>query len=155
TPLNETLAILRARLKRDDPNQSDLLEHHSSMQLSKCFRLSGGRLSCLTCHQIHSMPKASEAAAYYRGRCLTCHAEANCKLSKPERLEHTNDCVGCHMSKRGVELLAHAVLTNHRIIARPGEPLPEVAFTPRASDLPDLVYFNGPGGGNRTSLPPI
>ena len=155
TPLNETLAILRAPLKRDDPSESDLLEHHSSMQLSQCFRSSGGRLSCLTCHQIHSMPRASEAAAYYRGRCLTCHTEANCKLPKPQRLEHANDCVQCHMPKRGVEVLAHAVLTNHRIIARPGEPLPDAAFTPRASDLPDLVYFNGPASGNRTSLPPI
>ncbi|MCU1273999.1 MAG: hypothetical protein JWO48_1430, partial [Bryobacterales bacterium] len=154
TPLNETLAILRAPLKRD-ASESDLLEHHSSMQLSKCYRSSGGRLSCLTCHQIHSMPKASEAAAYYRGRCLTCHEEANCKVSKPSRLEHANDCAGCHMPKRGVEVLAHAVLTNHRIIARPGESLPDAAFTQGTSDLPDLVYFNGPVEGTRASLPPI
>ena len=154
TALNETLAILGAPLKRD-ANKSDLLEHHSSMQLSKCYRSSGGRLSCLTCHQIHSMPRASEAAAYYRDRCLTCHEEANCKLPKPQRLEHANDCAQCHMPKRGVEVLAHAVLTNHRIIARPGEPLPDAAFTQGASDAPDLVYFNGPAERNRASLPPI
>ena len=155
TPLRETLAILRVPLKRDAASEADLLEHHSSMQLSKCYRASGGRLSCLTCHHIHSMPRASDAAAYYRGRCLTCHAISSCKIPKTNRIEQADDCAGCHMSKRGVEVLAHAVLTNHRINARPGQPLPEVASAPSASSLPDLVYFNGPPETNRASLPPI
>lgn len=155
TPLHETLAILRVPLTRDATGESDLLEHHSSMRLSKCYRSSAGRLSCLTCHQIHSVPRAPEAAAYYRGKCLACHTEASCKLPQPLRQEHANDCAGCHMPKRGVEVLSHAVLTNHRIISRPGEPLPEAAFAKGASNLPDLVYFNGPAEGSRESLPPI
>ena len=154
TPLHETLAILRIPLQRDGPSHSDLLEHHFSMQLSKCYRTSG-RLNCITCHQIHSMPRASDAAAYYRGRCLTCHAVTACKLPKPQRLEHADDCARCHMPKRGVEVLPHALLTNHRIIARPGDPLPEVAFTQGLSDVPDLVYFNRPPNTSQTSLPPL
>ena len=120
TPLRDTLAILRVPLKPDNAGASDLLEHHFSMQLSKCHRESGGRLSCLTCHQIHSMPEPSEAAAYYRSRCLTCHQEANCKVSKAQRLARANDCVACHMPKRDVAVIAHSALTNHRVIATPG-----------------------------------
>ena len=67
TPLRDTLAILRIPLKRDAASESDLLEHHFSMQLSQCYRASDGRLSCLTCHQIHSMPRPAEA-----GRVLSC-----------------------------------------------------------------------------------
>jgi tetratricopeptide (TPR) repeat protein len=59
------------------------------------------------------------------------------------------------MPKRGVEVLPHALLTNHRIIARPDDPLPEVASTQALSDVPDLVYFNRPPNANRASLPPV
>jgi hypothetical protein len=155
TPLRDTLAILRIPLHHDAAGQSDLLEHHFSMQLSQCYRASGGRLSCLTCHQIHSMPRAAEAAAYYRARCLTCHAESRCKLPQAKRLERANDCAGCHMPKRDVQAIAHSALTNHRIIARPDEPLPETAFNQGTADLPDLVYVNRPSDTNRASLPPV
>ena len=148
-----TLAILRIPIKRD--TSSDLLEHHLSMQLSQCYRRSNGRLSCLTCHQIHSMPRPSEAAAYYRQRFLTCHMAASCSLPKPRRLEYGDDCAGCHTPKRGVEVIAHSALTNHRIIVRPDEPLPEAAFTQVRADLPDLVYVNRPTSADRVSLPPV
>jgi len=154
-PLRETVAILRVPPKRDEPRESDLLEHHFSMQLSRCFRESGGRLSCLTCHQIHSMPRPAEAGAFYRGRCLTCHAEANCRLPKAQRVARGNDCAGCHMPKRDVQLIAHSSLTNHRIIVRPGEPLPEAAFQQTLPDLPDLVYLNRSAQSSRASLPRI
>jgi hypothetical protein len=155
TPLSDTLAIVRIPLKRDAAGQPDLLEHHFSMQLSQCYRASGGRLSCLTCHQIHSMPRPAEARAYYRSRCLTCHAEASCKLPRPSRLERADDCAGCHMPKRDVQMIAHSALTNHRIIARPSEQLPEAAFTETTPELPDLVYVNRPLDATLASLPPV
>ena len=154
TPLRDTLALLRVPPKRGDPHQTDLLEHHFSMQLSKCFRGSDGRLSCLTCHQIHSMPPPAEAAAYYRSRCLSCHTGAACKLAKEQRADHGDDCVACHMPKRNVQLIAHSALTNHRIVARPDEPLPEAAFHKTTADLPDLIYLNRSAGSDRASLPP-
>src|SRR5579872_1397366 len=155
SPLLETLAILRVPLRRDNTTVSDLLEHHSSMRLSKCYRASGGQLTCLTCHRIHSMPLPSDAATYYRERCLTCHTTASCKLPKPQQLAGGNDCAGCHMPKRGVDVLPHSVLTNHRIVSRPSEPLPEEAFRQTTPELPDLVYFNGPSNSNAVELPPI
>ncbi len=153
TPLRDTVAILRVPPKRDDPLETDLLEHHFSMQLSKCFRASDGRLRCLTCHQIHSMPSPAGAAAYYRSRCLSCHTDAACRLAKEQRAEHGDDCAACHMPKRNVQLIAHSALTNHRIVARPDEPLPEAAFHATTADLPDLVYLNRSAGSDRASLP--
>jgi hypothetical protein len=153
TPLSETLAILRVPRKRDSGSKTDLLEHHFSMQLSACYRKSG-RLGCLSCHQIHSMPEPSNKIAYYRGRCLKCHTDDSCRLPKPQRFEHGDDCVGCHMSKRDVDVLPHAVLTNHRI-AVPGDPLPEIAFSRGTPDLPDLVYFNRPPEPGQRSLPSV
>jgi len=154
-PLRETLAIFRIPLKPDAAGESDLLEHHFSMQLSKCYRASAGRLSCLTCHRVHSMPGPDKVASYYREKCLTCHNEASCRLSKSQRLESADNCAGCHMPKRDVQTIAHSALTNHRIIRTPGEPLPAEAFQQTTADLPDLVYMNRPAGKNRASLPPI
>jgi hypothetical protein len=155
TSLRETVAILRVPLKPDDAGASDLLEHHFSMQLSKCYRESGGRLSCLTCHRIHAMPRPSDAAAYYRSICLTCHQEANCNVDKAQRMARANDCVACHMPKRDLQLIAHSALTNHRIIATPDEPLPDAAFEKAGPELPGLIYVNRPPVASSAPLPPI
>ena len=155
TPLSQTLAILRTPLERHATGDSDLLEHHFSMHISQCYRASGGRLTCLTCHQIHAMPRPSEAAAYYRARCLTCHSETSCKLPKPRRVREADDCVSCHMPKREVQIIAHSALTNHRIPARPGEPLPEAAFAQSTPGMPGLIFWNSPPDSKAQVLPPI
>ncbi len=56
-PLDDTLAIFMVPPRRDSP-QTDLLEHYFSMTLSKCYRSSDGRLSCITCHDPHSSPRS-------------------------------------------------------------------------------------------------
>ena len=68
-PLDDTLAIFMVPPRRDSP-QTDLLEHYFSMTLSKCYRSSGGRLSCITCHDPHVEPAKQDAPAYYRAKCL-------------------------------------------------------------------------------------
>jgi hypothetical protein len=40
TPLNDTVAIFKFPRTRDSAAESDLLEHHESMRLSRCFRQS-------------------------------------------------------------------------------------------------------------------
>jgi len=155
TPLRETLAVLRVPLERGQPGASDLLEHHVSMQLSKCYRASGERLSCLTCHRIHAIPRPSEAAAYYRSRCLTCHTDASCRAPAVLRQIRDDDCLACHMPKRDVQVIAHSALTNHRITTRSDEPLPEAAFTQGSPGVPGLVYVNGPRQQSAVTLPPI
>lgn len=69
---------------------------------SACFRLSDGRLSCLTCHDPHT-GKARDA-------CESCHAGAK---HQPATKVTSRTCVECHMPKvRPNDLLS---FTNHWI----------------------------------------
>src|ERR671922_2581768 len=99
------------------------------MTLSKCYRASGQRLSCIPCHDPHREPSREEAAEYFKKKCLTCHAENSCTLSLNIRQHQprADDCAGCHMRKRDVQEISHSSMTNHRILARPDEPFPEIA----------------------------
>jgi hypothetical protein len=116
------------------------------MRLSKCYRNSEGKMSCITCHDPHVQPSASEAPAYFREKCLTCHNEQSCKLPLAERQAQKppDNCSGCHMPKRDVKVISHSVLTNHRIVARPDEPFPDSAFHMTTPELPDLVDLTAP-----------
>jgi len=141
--LDDTLAIFMVPPRRDSP-QTDLLEHYFSMTLSKCYRSTSGRLTCITCHDPHTEPSKDEVPAFFRMKCLECHNEKSCALPLSIRQRKTppDDCAGCHMPKRSVQTIAHAVLTNHRIIAQAEEPYPEAAFHMTSPQLPDLVHLS-------------
>src|SRR5205807_86242 len=64
-----------------------------------------------------------------------------------------DDCVGCHMKKRDVREISHSSITNHRILVRPDEPLPEAAFQQTTAALPDLIHLN-PAPGRKRVPPP-
>ena len=139
--LEDTLSIFLVPFDRHSAPKDDLLEHYLSMRLSKCFLKSGGKLTCITCHDPHVQPSAQQAPAYFRQRCLTCHTEKSCAvpLIVRERKTPPDDCAGCHMPKRDVTVISHSVLTNHRIVAQAEEPFPDVAFRLTTDELPDLV----------------
>ncbi len=127
-PLNHTVAIFKMPRTREAAADIDLLEHHESMRISRCFRASGGKMGCLSCHNPHA------AKIDYRAKCLECHIGAF-PTGHPAR---TSDCVACHMPKRDIGFIAHSALTNHRIVREPGQPLPGEAF----QQSTDLVHFN-------------
>lgn len=153
TPLDRTVAIFAVPLTPASPPAEPLLEHYSLMILSKCYRASGGRMSCLTCHNPHQQPRS---AAYYRQRCLTCHTEKSCPLPLATRNQSTppDDCVGCHMPRQRLTLISHSVLTNHRIVVREDEPYPDIAFHQTTPELPDLVHVNAVPG-ERDTVPAL
>jgi hypothetical protein len=157
TPLDQTLTIFRVPLKPDALPQSDLLEHYFSMVLSKCYRASNGRLTCLSCHDPHVEPSSEEAPAAYRARCLSCHEDTSCGLPLPSRLRQTppNDCAGCHLPKREVKGIEHAALTNHRIVIRSDEPYPDVAFHMTMPRAPDLIHLSAVPGRERDPVAPL
>ena len=101
--LGDTLAIFRLPRQKE----TDLLEHHESMRLSECFQKSGA-MSCQSCHNPH------EKTVDYQAKCMSCHGG---KLAAQHAAQ--SNCVGCHMPKRDVGVIAHAALTNHRIPRRP------------------------------------
>jgi len=157
TPLDETLAVLMVPLKREAPLPSDLLEHYFSMTLSKCYRGSNGKLSCLSCHDPHVQPSKREAAAYYRSKCLVCHTESSCAVPQQMRRRQNppDDCAGCHMPKRDVKVIAHSALTNHRIIADDTEPYPEAAFHLATPETPDLIHLSAIPDKQKDSILPL
>jgi hypothetical protein len=139
--LEDTLSIFLVPFDRRSAPKDDLLEHYLSMRLSKCFLKSGGKLTCITCHDPHVQPSPQQASEYFHKKCLTCHTEKSCAvpLIVRERKTPPDDCAGCHMPKRDVAVISHSVLTNHRIVAQAEEPFPDVAFRLTTDELPDLV----------------
>lgn len=157
TALDDTLTILMVPPRREDPPHQDLLEHYYSMTLSKCYRAGGNRLRCISCHDPHVEPTRERAPAYFKEKCLACHSEKSCSLPfeiRQHRLP-ADDCAGCHMQKREVTEISHSSITNHRILAKPDEPFPDVAFQQTTSALPDLIHLNPAPGKEHTTPPPI
>jgi hypothetical protein len=156
-PLDETMAILMVPPSRERPPESDLLEHYFSMMMSKCYRSSNGKLGCISCHDPHVQPSREEAPAYFRLKCLTCHTEKSCALpvSIRQRRNPPDDCGGCHMPKREVQVISHSVLTNHRIVAETGEPFPDAAFHMTTPQLPDLIHLSAVPGKQNAVPPPL
>jgi transcriptional activator len=154
-PLDDTLAILMVPPKRDAPPQSDLLQHYFSMTMSKCYRASGERLSCITCHDPHVEPAGESVSGYYRAKCFTCHTDKSCAvpLALRQRKNPPDDCVGCHMPKRDITVISHSALTNHRIVASPEERFPDEAFQLTTPQLKDLVHLDPPPGKENVAPP--
>jgi hypothetical protein len=153
-PLDDTLAILMVPPTRGNPPSADHVEHYYSMTLSKCYRASQGRMSCITCHDPHVEP-AGEAPAYFNMKCLTCHTSQSCKLPLAARMhqEPANNCIGCHMPKRDIQVISHSSATNHRIVATPDEPFPEITFQQTTASLPDLIHLDPAPGRENAPLP--
>ncbi|HEV2380440.1 MAG TPA: hypothetical protein VG206_11675 [Terriglobia bacterium] len=157
TPLDRTLAVFSIPQSPRSPGKSPLLGHYSLMILSKCYLDSAGKLGCITCHDPHQRPAGVEAVDYYRQKCLGCHAEQSCAVSLAARMKRVpaDDCAGCHMPKQELDAVPHSVLTNHRIVARSDEPLPEAAFHQTTPALPDLIHLSANGDERVTPVPPV
>ena len=172
TPLYETVALFKVPVKEEQRAELERLDSlppvkgtistpmwfkHSLMAMSRCFHDSNGQMRCITCHIIHNPPSAENKVAYYRERCFTCHTNESCKLALAERSRHepANDCVGCHMLRKGVAGIPHSDDTNHRIVRRPGQPYPDYAFEGSDPDLPGLVCIDRRGEDATQPIPPL
>jgi len=162
THLYETLALFKRPVNEAQRAEADRLEtplwwKNSSLQISKCYQASHGELTCITCHSIPHPPTPENQVAYFRSKCMTCHADGDCKLPAEERMRQqpANDCVGCHMQKRAVAGIAHSSDTKHRIVRRPGQPLPDIVFKQPAPDMPGLLCLNKPEENAQNPVPPL
>ncbi|HEX4772907.1 MAG TPA: tetratricopeptide repeat protein [Bryobacteraceae bacterium] len=149
TPLHNSVAIFATPLTEAEAGASftPLLEHYSLMTMSKCYTSSGGRLSCITCHDPHVQPEA-EPVNYFRAKCLSCHQESSCALSLTSRRARVggDNCVECHMPRTPVNGIAHSVLTNHRIVRNDAEPFPTALFNSSKPRVGGLIYLNAEPG---------
>ena len=156
TPLDKVVAILAVPYTTHLPPESPLLQHYELMIMSKCYRASGGKLHCITCHDPHQHASPAKTPAYYRRKCMKCHTDNSCSLPRKVRLQQhpADNCIGCHMPKETLKVISHSALTNHRIIAYKGEPFPEAAYHQTTAQLPDLIHFDAIPG-SKASLPPV
>jgi len=91
--------------KFDWSNHWNVRHQPAYLSQSACFRGSGGRLSCITCHDPHSA--ASVPLSEYDSRCAGCHRQVkhNAAVGGP--------CAGCHMP--AVEATAEMQFADHWI----------------------------------------
>lgn len=93
---------------------------------STCKRMSGDKMSCMSCHDPHFTPGPEQRVAFYRSKCLACHDGPGFDASHhPEN----PDCTSCHMRRTGAENIPHVAWTDHRIlrVSERTSPLPDNA----------------------------
>jgi hypothetical protein len=78
------------------------------MRQSACFLKSGGKMTCVGCHDPHRKARADDSA------CARCHGGL-----PPEHARRAG-CASCHMPKRRPEDAPLTWVTDHRISRRPG-----------------------------------
>jgi hypothetical protein len=134
-----------------------VVSHVEQLHVSRCFVKSAGKLGCASCHDPHAMPKTGERVAWYRDACLKCHGEAACSLPPAERRRRDpqDSCVECHMPRAPTSGVAHAAITDHRIVRSPSRPpQPRAGLSP--GSVP-LLFFHrdlvrGPDPGRQRDL---
>ncbi len=107
-----------------------------ALSLSKCKRVSGDRMSCMSCHNPHGSPPPEERAAYYRSKCLACHVQPKYVAA---HYSENPDCTQCHMPKSAPTDIPHEQWTDHRILRQQ----PVVALLPASSGDVTLVQALG------------
>ncbi len=156
TPLLSTMAIFKTR-----PIMGwNMMEWSDEMVQSKCYRATGGRLNCNSCHDPHFSPTAQEAPAFYRSKCLSCHQETSCRETLQKRRSTTpaDNCASCHMPKHVAPrfVMLGTQGTSHRIVKHEGEPLPAQVQEEQAPDpATGLILVNKIPGSPKTRLSPL
>ena len=122
------------------PDLTDLqrsVGQFEQMERSRCFTSSNGRLGCTSCHDPHEVPAKEAKLGVYRGKCLTCHKSGAKECSTParDREAKADACTACHMPSVGSSNIAHASVTDHRILRRPSASTPSRGLAPGVSPL--------------------
>lgn len=126
---------------RDSTSRS--VSETEELEVSRCKRASGDRMSCMSCHDPHGDPGPAERVAFYRAKCLACHGDAAFVRT---HFPQTPDCTGCHMPKGGVLDTPHVAWTDHRIRRRP-----EMQDGAQAPAKGGGLELHGLDGGSRTA----
>jgi predicted CXXCH cytochrome family protein len=86
---------------------------------SSCKRVSGDKMSCISCHDPHFTPDAQQRTAFFRSKCLSCHNQSEFAASHHPEVQ---DCTSCHMRPTGAQNIPHVAWTDHRILRTPESP---------------------------------
>jgi hypothetical protein len=117
--------------------------HPEQMKVSRCYEKSNGRMSCVSCHDPHAVPKPQDKAAFYRARCLNCHGPGatTCTAPMPERQKTApaDYCVHCHMPRFSSSDIVHTSVTDHRVVRKPAQAGDDAQLP---AGMPKLVPFH-------------
>jgi predicted CXXCH cytochrome family protein len=101
------------------------------LEQSTCKRMSGDKMSCISCHDPHFTPPPEQRVAFFRAKCLACHSQPQFAASHhPEN----PDCTSCHMRHTGAQNIPHVAWTDHRILKLPAAP-PSRSEHPAGAEL--------------------
>ncbi len=125
----------------DDPPAPDrfaLLAHPERMVQSACWRASGGKLVCTSCHDPHKS-SFEQPASWWDSRCDQCHHDHPCTESAEARAAQQGHCVPCHMRAGSPTSPTLVTVTDHWIQRRPPPIRPGSEKPERLVAWPDLV----------------
>ena len=77
-----------------NPEGFQVNSHFEKLAESTCKRAAGDRLWCGSCHDPHTVPAASERAAWFRAKCLTCHEATVCVRKRSPRVTAIDWSIG-------------------------------------------------------------
>jgi tetratricopeptide repeat protein/cytochrome c554/c'-like protein len=101
------------------PESLGIASHGARMLQSRCYTASGGKLTCIHCHDAHR-PVSDFSSTYYDTKCQPCHQPQACNRTRTDDdRRSTSACVGCHMPKRPTREGLHLVFTDHAILRQP------------------------------------
>lgn len=103
-----------------DPMPDDLLisDQVTALSNSECWRQSGGKVTCVNCHDPHQDAPRAITVAKSERTCLECHNEAVTEHAGLCPVNRSSGCVGCHMSG---QVRAPFVITDHWIRVQSGQ----------------------------------
>lgn len=117
-------------LKDSPPGDFRVASHGERLALSACFKQSGGRLVCITCHNPHQSVRVTPRDSF-NAACENCHDPA--RLSARAEHKAESDCVACHMPQGNTSDVVHVNFTDHWIqrktfVTQPPQPDTTIAL---------------------------
>ncbi|MBL4883723.1 MAG: hypothetical protein JKY95_04180 [Planctomycetaceae bacterium] len=99
---------------------TEAVSQPEQMISSECYQKSDGQLGCISCHDPHKTPNASERIEFFRNRCIACHGpeqtECSEQLDVRKKVSSKDSCIACHMPKIDANDVPHTSQTDHRIL---------------------------------------
>ena len=120
-----TTAVIPFRYSETTRNEFGLSAQVDRLLLSRCYRESGGRMECLTCHNPHkTVFRDDRPADFFTSQCLGCHTRQACTAPAATRgaTKPPDNCVACHMRTAEPDDQFHVKFTDHWIRARIDDP---------------------------------